>query len=69
MWKLRCVDNGNITEKVEKFSNIIGRDSIRLFFAGNGYAMMDFQMESITNMQNGETLRFVFPNNLKYIEV
>lgn len=33
MWKLKCVDNGNITEKVVKFKNIIGRSEVRSFFA------------------------------------
>ena len=69
MWKLRCVYNENVTEKVVKFSNIIGRNEIRSFFADNGYAMMDFQRESIANMQVGETLKFYFPNKVKYIEV
>lgn len=69
MWKLRCVYNENVTEKVVKFSNIIGRNEIRSFFADNGYAMMDFQRESIANMQAGETLKFYFPNKVKFIEV
>lgn len=70
MWKLKCVNNKQITaEKVVKFKNIIGRDAIRTFFASNGYAMMDCEMESITYMQTGEKLKFSFPNKTKYIEV
>jgi hypothetical protein len=69
MWKLKCDNNGQITEKVVKFKNIIGRDQVRSFFADNGYAMMDCEMESITYMQAGETLQFYFPNKVKYIEV
>jgi len=70
MWKLKCVNNEQTTaEKVIKFKNIIGRSEIRSFFADNGYAMMDCQVESITYMQAGETLQFYFPNKVKYIEV
>ena len=69
MWKLKCVNNGNITEKVVKFSNIIGRCEVRSFFAENGYAMMDCEMESVTYMVQGEKLKFSFPNKIKYIEV
>lgn len=69
MWKLKCDDNGQITEKVVKFKNIIGRSEVRSFFASNGYAMMDCEMESITDMQTGEKLKFSFRNNPKYIEV
>lgn len=70
MWKLKCVNNKQIiAEKAVKFKNIIGRDTIRTFFANNGYAMMDCEMESITYMQTGEKLKFSFPNKIKYIEV
>jgi hypothetical protein len=69
MWKLKCVDNGNVVEKVVKFRNIIGRGTVRSFFASNGYAMMDCEMESITDMQKGEILKFGFRSNPKYIEV
>ena len=70
MWNLKCINNEEvINEKVVKFKNIIGRDAIRTFFASNGYAMMDCEMESITYMQAGEKLKFSFPNKIKYIEV
>ena len=52
-----------------KFKNIIGRNEVRSFFASNGYAMTDCEMESITDMQTGEKLKFSFRNNSKYIEV
>ena len=69
MWKLKCVDNGNITEEIVELENIIGRNRIGSFFAKNGYAMMDCEMESITDMQKGEILKFGFRSNPKYIEV
>lgn len=69
MWKLKCVYNENITEKVVKHKNIIGRSEVRNFFASNGYAMMDREMQNIINMRSGESLMFYFPNKIKYIEV
>ena len=69
MWKLKCVDNGNITEKVVKFSNIIGRSEVRSFFTSNGSVIPDNWMDSIRNMEAGETLKFYFPNGVKFIEV
>ena len=70
MWNLKCINNGEVVaEREVKFKNIIGRDAIRTFFANNGYAMMDCEMESITYMQAGEKLKFSFPNKIKYIEV
>lgn len=69
MWKLKCVDNEKVTEQIVKFSNIIGRNEVRSFFAGNGYAMMDSEMESIVDLQNGDKLKFGFRSNPKYIEV
>ena len=65
MLKLKC---GN-REKTIKFRNIIGRCEIIDFLADNGYAMMDYEMESILGMQNGEILRFYFPNKIKHIDV
>lgn len=70
MWNLKCINNGQtIAEKIVKFKNVIGRDNIRNFFANNGYAMMDCEMESIIYMQSGEKLKFSFPNKIKYIEI
>lgn len=69
MWKLRCIDNNKTKEKIVKYSNIIGRSEVRSFFAENGYAMMDSQMESITYLRKGESLKFYFPNGIKRIEV
>ena len=70
MWNLKCINNEEVTdEKVVKFKNIIGRDEIRIFFSSNGYAMADCIMESITYMQAGEKLKFIFPNKIKFIEV
>lgn len=69
MWKLKCYDDEKVTEKVVKFKNVIGRDAIRSFFADNGYALMDAEMESIRNMQEGEKLTFNFGKVTKYIEV
>lgn len=69
MWKLKCYDDEKVTEKVVKFKNVIGRDAIRSFFADNGYALMDVEMESIMAMQEGEKLRFNFGKVTKYIEV
>lgn len=65
MWKLKCGNN----EKIVKYTNIIGRNEIATFFANNGYAMMDCEMESITDMRKGETLQFYFPNKKKHIDV
>lgn len=65
MWKLKC---GNREETI-KFRNIIGRNEIATFFANNGYAMMDCQIESILEMQKGEILKFYFPNKIKHIDV
>lgn len=69
MWKLKCYDDEKVTEKVVKFKNVIGRDNIRSFFADNGYALMDVEMEIIRAMQEGEKLTFNFGKVTKYIEV
>jgi hypothetical protein len=70
MWKLKCV-NGNevIAEETVKFTNVIGRDDVRLFFARNQMALSDFERELVFGMNNGDSLKFTFPNNIKYIEV
>ena len=69
MWKLKCFDDGKITEKVVKLKNVIGRDEIRSFFADNGYATMSSEIENIMSIHKGEKLRFDFGKVTKYIEV
>lgn len=70
MWNLKCINNEEVvSEKVVKFKNIIGRDKIRSFFANNGMPMTDMQKEIVFSMEQGETLKYYFPNKTKYIEV
>ncbi len=65
MWKLKCGDN----EATVKFTNSIGRSEIRSFFNNNGSVLSDPDRDAIMFMEAGETLKFYFPNKVKYIEV
>ena len=71
MWKLKCVNNNEVVEKETiKFTNVIGRDNVRLFFARNGMPMSDVQREVVFEiMESGQKIKYMFPNNKKYIEV
>ena len=65
MWKLRCGDN----KATVTFTNVIGRSQIRSFFNSNGSVLCDSDRDAILSMEDGETLKFYFPNKVKFIEV
>lgn len=65
MWVLKC-ESASCTVKLH---NIIGRNEIRSFFSSNGWAMMTSDLDSIMEMNAGETMVFTFPNGIKKIEV